>query len=115
MKTKVKITKAYYTWHPNFIDNHDGTYEISNGGNWVVEWDVKSKPDRYHTKHNTAICDSEKMAKRLLNILTRKQKGPDTYILVDQNDICLKSGKFCFFDKHLIIVACDAKTTTQSV
>ena len=112
-KIKAMVTRTYYTWHPNFIDHGDGTYETVPGGNWVVEWDVKIRSAHWCTYHHRAVCDSEVFAKRLLNVLNRKRNFPKLYGEIDLDDICFKSGRFCLINRRYTIVQNDEQTPVK--
>lgn len=103
--TRVKVTQVYYTWHPDFIDHGDSTYETLPTGRWVVEWDIKFANNNYRLHHHTAECSTEKLAQKLAYILNKKHGKLESWTTVAQDDICLLSGKFERIKNKYVITA----------
>ena len=53
-KREIKVVKAFYLYHPDFINLGDGKYETLKTGRWITEWQVKEKnnPILEHYKGN---------------------------------------------------------------
>lgn len=102
---RVRVAHVYYTWHPDFEDHGDGSYETLKTGRWIVEWDAKLNSDRWHFKHCAAECATEKMAQKLTYILNKKHEKEQPWTSVPADDICLSSGKFERINGKYVITA----------
>lgn len=107
-KTKIRVTRAYYTWHPDFVDHGDGTYDVGRTGRWIVEWDLKIANNNWVGQHHTAECSTEKLAERLISQLMRWHYKGLPYGEVESNDLVFKNGRFCLFGGHYTIVPISA-------
>lgn len=94
MQTKMKIHKIFYTWHPDFIDHGDGTYETLKTGKWVVEWSIKYIGNNFCCHNHKAVCKTEAQAKKLCKILTARHGKDSPYIILPDDDIALQNGDF---------------------
>lgn len=114
-KIKVRLTKIFYTWHPDFVNHDDGTWEVFNTGRFVVEWDIVHEKDSFHRNHYTADCATEEQAKTLCNILAKKHENLSPWVKLAPDDISLTSGVFVRVGRGgKIIAKTDAtKTTVQ--
>lgn len=83
---KTKIKHIYYTYHPNAIqdDNDPKGYQLTEGGKWIVEWDVYVWPMKYFStpEHYTKSFHTEYSAKvfykKLMKRYEKQEKGnPD--------------------------------------
>lgn len=62
---KVKVVRAYYTYHPDFVETDGVGYKVLSTGNWVAEWTIKEEYNPVF-EHYSVKCDSEQQAKDLI-------------------------------------------------
>lgn len=83
---KTKIKDIYYLFHPNAIqdDNDPKGYQLTDGGKWVVEWDIYICPIRYSSEpiHHKKSFETESEAKDFYKKLMKRyekqeKKDPD--------------------------------------
>ena len=94
MSQKLKIHKIFYTYHPDFIDHGDGTYETLPTGKYVVEWVIKYIGNNLCCHHHKASCATEELARKLCNILATRHGSDSAYTILPESDIALRDGDF---------------------
>lgn len=82
MKTKTKIRDIFYLYHPNAIqdDTDPKGYRITDGGKWVVEWDIYILPIKLMSEpeHFTKSFNTESDAKAFYNKLMKRYERQET-------------------------------------
>lgn len=110
MNQKVKIHKIFYTYHPDFIDHGDGTYETLPTGKYVVEWVIKYIGNNLCCRHHKASCATEELARKLCKILTARHGKDSPYITLPDDDIALQNGDFVRENGVYKIIGKDGET-----
>lgn len=64
-KRTIKVVKSFYTFHPDFILEMDGTPHALDSGYWAAEWTVKEL-NNHILEHYMAKFETEEQAKELL-------------------------------------------------
>ena len=71
-----KIKDIYYLYHPNAVqdDSEPSGYKLTDGGKWVVEWNIYVGPITYFSEpeHYKMNFKTEEDAKRFYNKLMKR-------------------------------------------
>lgn len=63
---QVRVLRAFYTWHPDFLVDDETHYQVLPTGKWIAEWTIRRK-HRDEYEHYIARCSSEHEAKELIS------------------------------------------------
>lgn len=100
-KREIKVVKAFYLYHPDFINLGDGKYETLKTGRWITEWQVKERNNPI-LEHYKATYATEEDAKEALNKISKTGGINGDFVpweKVDADDPIFTLGKlFCFID-----------------
>ena len=88
----VKILRAFYTYHPDFSCDGEGSYTILPTGRYIAEWIVKEfrEPE---IKHYTKVFQSEVEARDFIEDMCQKYGEYCEYKTVPLQDDMFTAGK----------------------
>jgi hypothetical protein len=82
---KVKVVRAYYTYHPDFVETDGVGYKVLPTGNWVAEWTIKEEHNPV-LEHYSVKCTSEEQAKSLIEKIQGCHEEDSPWCLARQKD-----------------------------
>ena len=77
-KLMIKLVNPFYTYHPDFVQHDDGTYEELPTGSWVAEWTIQEHGDPIQ-KHYVAKFTTEDDAAKCLKTIADSCYGDSLY------------------------------------
>lgn len=89
---QVRVLRAFYTWHPDFLVDDELHYQVLPTGKWIAEWTIRRKDCDYY-EHYIAQCTSEHEAKNLIDLLESYSLGDSPWRVVHKSDTVFTYGK----------------------
>lgn len=89
--SNIKVTKVFYTFHPDFVVDDDGKYTILDTGKYGVEWDIRYSIGNI-SEHYITFCDTEEEAKQIQRKIMMKHEETSPWICLPKEDEVFSSG-----------------------